>query len=178
MTNKHKQTAESKKPFFPRDIRRTAYIPPFGFSPNTTYGYRLQNTDGGTVCWKLGSELAEDLVAHRQLADVNNDVFLSSKVKVFFPIVPAKKGDNEEEPYFATKTLTINGSPTLLRILKAVETTARHAVANHLLVDHQKKSVTLDDVHTYLQQHNAIVCHLLFRRVGGGNHVVVRLTDM
>lgn len=175
MSAKAAAATTTTKPFFPKEVRRATYVAPGGFSPKTTGSLRLEDTDGGTVCWKMGTETADQLVEHRRLAGANDGLFYSSKIKVFFPIVSSSPG---YDAYFATKTLKINGKPTLLRVLKAVETTARHAVASHLLVDLQRKSVTLEDVNAHLQQQKAIVCHLLLRRAGGGNHVYVRLTDI
>jgi hypothetical protein len=92
-------------------------------------------------------------------------IFKGTSVRVFFPV---------QDMYYATKTFRGMSNITLEKVLRCVEQAAASAVAFHLQNDLKQAGVTTQDVAIRLKR--LAVCHLLLRRVGGGNRVYVRLS--
>jgi hypothetical protein len=145
-------------------ITRVAFLAE-GKLASAAGGLPFEDVRGRSVCWRLGRVSAADFAADSGAVGMNDRLFHSSRVKIFFPI---------GTQYFAVRSVTINGAPTTARVLRAIETTAHMATAYHLKRDLGRQKPTLGDVREALS--GAVICHLMCQRVGGGNHVYVRLT--
>jgi hypothetical protein len=60
-------------------------------------------------------------------------------------------------------------------VLRAVEAAGEAAMAYHLAHDLDTPGATVEQARRLLR--SLVCCHLLCRRVGGGNHVYVRLAS-
>ena len=127
--------------------------------------YRFEDKRGQSVCWRLGRVSAAEFIEGSGVYGMGDQLFHTNKVKIFYPIA---------DQYFATRSVTINGSATAARVVKAIEQTAHMAISYHLKKDRGVAQPTSEEVAKELS--GAVVCHLMCRRVGGGNHVYVRLT--
>ena len=145
----------------------------------------FEDSRGRQRGWRLGSQTADAFLATADLQRPATDViFHSRKVRIFFPVVPALMpgeahsggpgaGVDGDAPYFAVRSTTLRGAPTLAWVLRAVEVVAAQAMALHLDSDLGRPGATYGDARRCLR--NYVACRLLCRRVGGGNHVYVRL---
>ena len=151
----------------------------------------FEDERGRGRCWRLGAQSADAFIAAQSgLRFLHEPIFHTPKVRVFFPIVPALMpaearraapgfyDDDDDDgkrdsPYFAARSISIRGAPTLARILRAVETVAAQSIALHLDADLGRPGATYGDARRCLKDY--VVCWLLCRLVGGGNHVYVRL---
>lgn len=174
MAGKKDEGKSTPPRFHPRDVGKSAFIPPGGPFPKDAGDVVFEDGEGRAMCWRMGHQTAEAFVAGRAgfgLRGAEDRLFHTGRIKVFFPI-PADA--RTPVPYNATKSLTIKAQATLARVLGAVETCVRHSMAAHLLKDLGRPSVTLDDVQLALK--DVVVCHLVCTRAGGWNHVYVRRT--
>ena len=149
----------------------------------------FEDERGRGRCWRLGSQSADAFIAAQPgLQFLHEPIFHTPKLRVFFPIVPAlmpaearraapgfydDADEKRDSPYFAARSISIRGAPTLARILRAVETVAAQSIALHLDADLGRPGATYGDARRCLKDY--VVCRLLCRLVGGGNHVYVRL---
>jgi hypothetical protein len=146
-------------------VARAPFVPP-GDLPGSIGWYRFEDKRGQSVCWRLGRDSAAEFVEKSGAVGMGDQLFHTNKVKIFYPIA---------DEYFATRSVSINGSATASRVLKAIEQTAQMATAFHLQKDLSIAHPTASEVAKELS--GAVVCHLMCKRVGGGNHVYVRLTS-
>jgi hypothetical protein len=146
-------------------VTRAPFVPQ-GDLPESIGWYRFEDKRGQSVCWRLGRDSAAEFVEKSGAVGMGDQLFHTNKVKIFYPIA---------DEYFATRSVTINGSATASRVLKAIEQTAQMATAFHLQKDLGNARPTASEVAAELS--GAVVCHLMCKRVGGGNHVYVRLTS-
>ena len=148
----------------------------------------FEDARGRGRCWRIGQQSADQYLAAADLPLARAELFHSPKVRIFFPIVPklfpedvrasataaSMPGDDADAPYFCARSMTLRGNrPTLARVLRAVQAVAAQAVALHLDADLGRPGATYGDVKRCLKDY--AICRLLCRRVGGGNHVYVRL---
>jgi hypothetical protein len=133
--------------------------------------YYFESSDTGRrVCWKIGAQTAlQFLDSSGGVTGADLQFFKGTTLRVFFPTHGSQ---------YVTKTFkNVGGNITLEKILKSVEATTTAAIAHHLQHENkQAKAVTTDDVARVLK--NVNVCHILLRRVGGGNQVYVRATGL
>lgn len=150
----------------PADLVKVPFVQDFGRDPNTRY-YPLEDGRGQRACWSVGSQTAEEFVRSSDLVGPGNVLFHTSVVTLFFPV--GKSARSSE--YFVSRRVAIRGSPTVARILRAVEDLAVKASAYHLRATSGGKP-TEAEAREALRR--VRVCHLMCRKVGGGNRVYVR----
>lgn len=159
------------------------------FPDNYAQRVFLEDERGRGRCWRIGEQRAEAFVATQPpLRRVHDVIFKSPKVRIFFPVMPGLMPEDGRRaaagylyapaaaaaaPYFAVRSMSLRGAPTLTRILRAVEVVAAQAIALHLEADLGRPKPTYGEVRRLLKDY--VVCRLLLRRVGGGNHIYVRL---
>jgi hypothetical protein len=132
--------------------------------------YFESSETGRRVCWKMGTQTAAQFLdSSGGVTGADLQFFKGTTLRVFFPT---------RDSQYITKTFkNVGAHITLEKILKSVEATATAAIAHHLQHENkQAKAVTTDDVSRVLK--NVNVCHILLRRVGGGNQVYVRATGL
>ena len=146
-------------------ITRVDFVPVGGFPDGFGGSLSFEKPRGGHACWRLGSQSADQFVAtlSQETKTMKKALFHTNKLKVFFPV---------HDRYFAVRSATTRGAPTLPRVLRAIEAAGEAAMAYHLERDLGKPGATKDDVRRLLGP--VVCCHLVLRRVGGGNHVYVR----
>ena len=147
-----------------RVLARNVKKEPIGEPPADASVFFFETQRGQRVCWKMASQSAQEF-ADSGLIAANQQFFKGTSVRVFFPV---------QDMYYATKTFRGMGNITLERVLRCVEQAASSAVAFHLQNDLKQAGVTTQDVTARLKR--VVVCHLLLRRIGGGNRVYVRLS--
>ena len=162
--------AEAKKK---RVIARNVKIERLTEPPKDAAVYYFETARGRRVCWKLGSQTAKEFMASNGgVTGADLQFFKGSTLRVFFPTTRDPRGGATS---YATKTFKNNGNITLEKVMRCVEATAAAAIAHHLqAVLKQTRGTTTADVARVLK--NTTVCHVLLRRVGGGNQVYVRTT--
>ena len=143
------------------NIKREKFTAP----PKDAGVFYFETERGRRLCWKIGTQPAHEFVRSSGVVGANAKFFKSSSVRVFFPI----KND-----YYVVRAVRGMRNITLEKILTCIEKTAPLAVAYHIQRDLGTAVVTTEDVARLLKR--VEVCHLLLRRVGGGNHVYVQLS--
>jgi hypothetical protein len=166
------------EPFVPRNVNVQTFIPFGELSPETTSSLVFADSEGRSLCWRMGMETADEFVKKNGLQQAEDRIFYTNRIRVFYPITkPQIPGgpNHEDSTYFAMRIVNVPGTkpPTLSRLLRQLEISARHSVAAHMMVDLHHASVTLRQVIEHMR--HAVCCHLALKRVGGANHVYVRL---
>jgi hypothetical protein len=147
----------------PTGITKVDFVPIGAFPDSFGGSFEFEDVRGQHTCWRMGTQTADAFSTGLPDASTKK-LFYTSKVKVFFPV---------REDYFAVRTVAIRGAATTERVLRAVESTAALAMAHHIIKDLGKPKATQEDVRRLLRP--LVCCHLFCRRIGGGNHVYVRL---
>lgn len=145
-------------------VREAPFVAP-GLLPKSAEGYPFEDARGQSHCWHLGRETAAAFCARSRIVGTEDKLFNSKRVKIFFPI---------GEEYFAVRTVTLRGAAITSRVLCAVEQSAVAATAYHMRKHLGVEAPAAEDIRGRLE--GATVCHLMCKRVGGGNHVYVRLS--
>jgi hypothetical protein len=148
-----------------RVLARNVKKEPIGDPPPDASVFFFETLRGQRVCWKIASQSAKEFANSGLVAANDAYIFKGTSVRVFFPV---------QDMYYATKTFRGMSNITLEKVLRCVEQAAASAVAFHLQNDLKQAGVTTQDVAIRLKR--LAVCHLLLRRVGGGNRVYVRLS--
>jgi hypothetical protein len=143
------------------NLRREKFTAP----PKDAGVFYFETERGRRLCWKIGTHPAREFLRSGGIAGANAKFFKSSSVRIFFPI---------KNEYYVVRVVRGMRNITLEKIMTCIEKSAPMAVAYHIQRDLGTAVVTTEDVSRLLKRIE--VCHLLLRRVGGGNHVYVQLS--
>jgi hypothetical protein len=135
----------------------------------------FEDVTGAIKCWSMGRQSAEEFCKSQGI-NMSFPVFAMetrrfTTVKLFFPV---------RNSFYLSTLTKIHGAPTLINILKAIETFAQLAIdIGYGIVGASPPSGTATenaavDVPKILR--GLQCCHLVISRSGGHNKVYVRLT--
>jgi hypothetical protein len=143
-----------------------------GALPKTAEAYPFEDDRRQAHCWHLGKESPSEFAARTRVVGMQDKLFNSNVVKIFYPIQDRGGGQGS---YFAVRQVTLHGNATTARVLCAIEQTAALATAYHMRNDLGVDMPVFEDIKRRLE--GAVVCYLMCKRAGGGNHVYVRLSS-
>jgi hypothetical protein len=156
-------------------IEKVAFVPNFA---GQTQARRLPFEDltGAVRCWSIGRQSAEEFCARGIEASFpvfRTESGRSTWIKVHFPI---------RDAFFLATRVRIQGAPTLVNVLRAVEDFARRAVEiGYTTPPGWKPSPSSSQPSTHTSYAEEVLrglqcCYLVVSRGGGHKKVYVRLT--
>ena len=158
----------------PRAAASAVEVVPYIDPLPATYGrFELQDVTGRTLCWNMGRQSAEQFIASRAPAGVDDKLFKpagDARLFVFFPIGDSASGSRSYVKRMFKLTGVKRDGITLRRVLGLVEQASVVAM-RHALSAGGAAAVTESDIKRALTR--VIVCHLMCTRVGA-YHVCVR----
>lgn len=155
---------DAKKHYVPQNVTRAKFIETFQNNLLTKF-YPFEDARGQRKCWHLGRQTADEFVSSSGVP-VTDEIFhgRTPAIKVFFPI---------RNTYYVVNPIKLRGKSTLLRVLQAVEVAAVNSYAYHIVHDIGGGDPTVGRIRRLMARN--VLCHIMVRRAGGGNHVYVRL---
>jgi hypothetical protein len=141
----------------------------------------FEDMSGAVKCWSMGRQSAEDFCRSHGI-NMSFPVFTMetrryTTVKLFFPI---------RTDFYLTTIARIQGAPTLLNILKAIEEFAQLAIdigygitdtpAPPMLPSAASAASAAQTAASHKAMRGLRCCHLVVSRSGGHNKIFVRLT--